>query len=154
MPPRIALPALLPILLLPSLASAQAFLEAANPDTEQAAQPLPMVSEKLVVTIDRQYAASTLTQTFLNKTGDTLEGRYQLMLGEGARVSGFAYWNGSKKLVGEVFEKEIAQQVYTEITGIGRDPGLFEQVGEGAFAFRVFPIAAHEEKKVDRKSVV
>lgn len=151
MPPRTTLSAFLAVLLLPSVAAAQAFLEAANPTSEEPAQPLPMVSEQLTIKIDRQFAESTLTQTFLNKTNDQLEGRYQLMLGEGARVSGFSYWNGSKKIVGEVFEKEVAAEIYGEITGIGRDPGLFEQVGEGAFAFRVFPITAREEKKVEVK---
>lgn len=143
------IPILLSLLCLPAVASAQAFLQAADPTAETPAEPLPMVSEKLTVKIDRQHADSTLTQTFLNRGEARLEGRYALQLGEGARVSGFSYWNGSKKIVGEVFEKEIAAQVYGEITGIGRDPGLFEQVGEGAFTFRVFPIEPREEKKVE-----
>ncbi|MBK9035536.1 MAG: VWA domain-containing protein [Myxococcales bacterium] len=152
MPPRSStLPAFLAVLLLPSVAAAQSFLEAADPRSEEPAQPLPMVSTSLTVKLDRQFAESTLTQTFLNKTDDQLEGRYQLQLGEGARVSGFAYWNGTKKIVGEVFEKAVAAEIYGEITGLGRDPGLFEQVGEGAFAFRVFPITAREEKKVEVK---
>ena len=70
MPPRTTLSAFLAVLLLPSVAAAQAFLEAANPTSEEPAQPLPMVSEQLTVKIDRQFAESTLTQTFLNKTGD------------------------------------------------------------------------------------
>ena len=152
MPPRIPpLAAALALLLLPSVASAQAFLEAADPRSEEPAEPLPMVSTALTVKLDRQFADSTLTQTFLNRTDTQLEGRYQLQLGEGARVSGFSYWNGSKKIVGEVFEKEVAAEIYGEVTGQGRDPGLFEQTGEGAFAFRVFPIVAREEKKVEVK---
>lgn len=146
---RPSLPILLAALCLPSLAAAQAMLQAADPTGEQPAEPLPLVSETLHVTLDRQYAASTLTQTFVSRADERLEGRYQLQLGEGAKVSGFSYWNGSKKIVGEVFEKEVAQEVYGEITGIGRDPGLFEQVGEGAFTFRVFPIEPREEKKVE-----
>jgi Ca-activated chloride channel family protein len=151
MPPRPNLALIATALCLPSLAFAQAMLEGANPRGEQPAEPLPMVGHTLTVKIDRQFAESTLTQTFLNRSPDQLEGRYQLQLGEGARVSGFAYWNGSKKIVGEVFEKEVAAQIYGEITGLGRDPGLFEQIGEGAFSFRVFPIAPREEKKVEVK---
>lgn len=151
MPPRPNLALVATALCLPSLAFAQAMLEGANPRGEAPAEPLPMVGHTLTVKIDRQFAESTLTQTFLNRSPDQLEGRYQLQLGEGARVSGFAYWNGSKKIVGEVFEKEVAAQIYGEITGLGRDPGLFEQVGEGAFSFRVFPIAPREEKKVEVK---
>ncbi|MEZ4401594.1 MAG: VIT domain-containing protein [Kofleriaceae bacterium] len=126
-------------------------LEAVNPTAGEPATPLPMVATSVAIKIDRQFADATLTQTFVNRSGDRLEGRYQLALGEGAKVSGFAYWNGARKIVGEVFEKEVAAEVYGEITGIGRDPGLFEQVGEGAFAFRVFPIEPKEEKKIEVK---
>jgi len=146
---RPAIPIILAALCLPSLAAAQAFLQAADPTGEAPAEPLPLVSEKLTVTIDRQYADSTLTQTFVNRGAVRLEGRYALSLGESAKVSGFAYWNGSKKIVGEVFEKAVAAEVYGEITGLGRDPGLFEQIGEGAFSFRVFPIEPREEKKIE-----
>ncbi len=146
---RPAIPILLVTLCLPHLAAAQAFLHAADPTTTEVAEPMPLTKERLTVRIDRQYAESTLTQTFSSKSDVRLEGRYALSLGEGAKVSGFAYWNGKRKIVGEVFEKEIATQVYGEITGTGRDPGLFEQVGEGAFTFRVFPIEPREDKQVE-----
>ena len=61
---------------------------------------------------------------------------------------GFAYWNGEEKIVGEVFERESAQKVYEALTGLKKDPGLLEQTGEGAFAFRVFPIEPNDQKRV------
>jgi Ca-activated chloride channel family protein len=142
---------LVPLLVaaLPATASAQAFLDARPAAGDAAASPLPLVEERLEVRIDRQFASSTLSQTFVSRADERLEGRYALMLGEGARVSGFAYWNGERKIVGEVFEKEVAAQVYGEVSGLDRDPGLFEQVGEGAFTFRVFPIEPRERKKVE-----
>lgn len=110
--------------------------------------PLPLVEERLQVTIDGQFATTTLWQAYLNKTGGQLEGRYRLQPGLGSHVEGFAYWNGEQKIVGEVFERKLARQVYENVTSQRRDPGLLEEDGAGAFAFKVFPIAAGEKKPV------
>ena len=118
---------------------AQARFEALTPEGEAA--NMPLVEERLQVRIEGQYATTTMRHTYLNKSEEVLEGRYQIQVGEGSRVQGFAYWNGETKIVGDVYEKEIAERVYEEVTGLGRDPGLLQQVGEGAFSFRVFPIA-------------
>jgi Ca-activated chloride channel family protein len=132
----------------PALAHAQVRLDARVREGTEAAQPLPVVHERLRARIDRQHADTWLESRFQN-TGERQEGRFAVSLGEGALVNGFAYWNGTRKIVGEVFEKQVAEEVYGEITGLGRDPGLFEQVGEGAFSFRIFPIEAGEEKRVE-----
>jgi len=116
---------------------------------EGQAARMPLVEERIRVSIDGQYAQTTLRQTYQNESGARVEGRYVVAAGEDARVSGFAYWNGSQKIVGEVFEKQTARRVYEEVTGLGRDPGLLEQIGEGAFSFRVFPIAAGERKRIE-----
>jgi Ca-activated chloride channel family protein len=110
---------------------------------------MPLVEERLQVTIDGQHATTTLLQVYDNNTGAQTEGRYRLRAGGNAHVEGFAYWNGEQKIVGEVFEKQTARQVYENVTGRGRDPGLLEQDGEGAFAFRVFPIEANEKKRIE-----
>ena len=112
-------------------------------------EELVLESELVRVAIERGHLTTTRTMTWHNTSGARLEGRAVVRAGEGAQVLGFAYWNGSKKIVGEVFEKEVAQQVYQEVTGLGRDPGLLEQVGEGAFTFRVFPIEPDEHKKIE-----
>ncbi len=110
--------------------------------------PLPLVSEKLTVRIDGGHAQSTYEHVFQNATSSRLEGNYHLLVGEGATATGFAYWNGEEKIVGEVFERESAQKVYEALTGLKKDPGLLEQTGEGAFAFRVFPIEPNDQKRV------
>lgn len=129
-------------------------LELAAEEAEGAtalATPEELVLEKEVVrvAIERGSLTTTRTMTWHNASGARLEGRAIVRAGEGAQVLGFAYWNGTQKIVGEVFEKEVAEQVYQEITGLGRDPGLLEQVGEGAFTFRVFPIEPDEHKKIE-----
>lgn len=134
-------------LLLPALpAFAQTAFEARTPDGNEASMPL--MDERLTVRIDGQYARTTVHQSYKNMSKSRAEGRYLLKSGDGSRVLGFAYWNGEKKIRGEVFEKETARRVYEEVTGLGRDPGLLEQVGEGAFSFRVFPIEPNEVKPI------
>jgi Ca-activated chloride channel family protein len=134
---------------LPGIALAQSELAAVAEDGADASADLALVRETLNVHIDRQHARTRLHQVFENRTDSRLEGRYHLQLGEGARVTEFAYWNGEQKIVGEVFEKQTATQIYEEVTGLGRDPGLLEREGEGAFSFRLFPIEAGERKPVE-----
>jgi Ca-activated chloride channel family protein len=111
--------------------------------------PLPLVEERLRVDIDGQHATSTLLQVYQSKAAAPIEGRYTLRAGTGSHVEGFAYWNGETKIVGEVFERETARRVYDNVTSRRRDPGLLEQEGEGAFAFRVSPIAPNEKKRIE-----
>jgi len=111
--------------------------------------PMPVVEERLQVSIDGELASTTLLQVYQNNTGARVEGQYRLRPGSGSHVDGFAYWNGEQKIVGEVFEKQLANEVYNNVTTRRRDPGLLQQDGEGAFAFKVFPIESQEKKRVE-----
>jgi Ca-activated chloride channel family protein len=115
---------------------------------EGASPNLRAVSERVRIRIDRQYAQTVLEQEFENAGDQRLEGRYVLRTA-GATVEGFAYWNGERKIVGEVFEKQSARNLYDNVVGKRRDPGLLEQTGEGSFAFNVFPIEPRERKRVE-----
>ncbi|CAN5918183.1 hypothetical protein BH11MYX3_BH11MYX3_09570 [soil metagenome] len=110
---------------------------------------IPLAEERLTISIDGQNATTTLLQVYENATEGQIEGRYRLRPGTGSHVDGFAYWNGEQKIVGEVFERQAARRVYENVTTRRRDPGLLEEDGEGAFAFKVFPINAHEKKRVE-----
>jgi len=112
-------------------------------------EPLPIHEERLTVAVDGEHATSTLLQTFTNASSARIEGLYHLRPGSGSHVDGFAYWNGETKIVGEVFEREAARKVYERVTTKRRDPGLLEEDGEGAFAFKVFPIEPREAKRVE-----
>ncbi len=111
--------------------------------------PLPTHEERLTVDIDGDYARSTLRSTYTNSSNNQLEGHYTIRPGSGSHVDGFAYWNDESKIVGEVFERETAHKVYDRVTARRRDPGLLEEDGEGAFAFKVFPIEPGENKQVE-----
>lgn len=121
----------------------QAVTEAGTPGR------IVLVEERVSATIDDQYVQATLRGVYQNEDDVVLEGQYNVTVGDDATVEGFAYWNGESKIVGEVFEKDTATAVYEEVTGLGRDPGLLEQHGEGSFGFRVFPIAPGERKPVE-----
>jgi Ca-activated chloride channel homolog len=110
---------------------------------------MPLVEERLQITIDGQHATTNLVQVYDNQTGSQTEGSYRLRAGSGSHVEGFAYWNGEQKIVGEVFEKQLATEVYERVKNRRRDPGLLVQDGEGAFSFKVFPIEAREKKRVE-----
>src|SRR5215471_15147660 len=110
---------------------------------------LPIVDEQINVDIDGQFASTRLRQTFYNRSGDRVEGLYTLHAGPGAKADGFAYWNGEQKIVGEVFERGVARQVYQNVTRRRRDPGLLEETGDGVFSFAVSPIEPGERKRVE-----
>ncbi|MBA2538602.1 MAG: VWA domain-containing protein [Deltaproteobacteria bacterium] len=114
-----------------------------------AQEAIPLVEERLTVSVDGQHATTTLLQVFQHGNGAQIEGRYKLRPGMGSRVEGFSYWNGEQKIVGEVFERTTARQVYDNVTSRRRDPGLLEEDGEGAFQFKVFPIQPNEKKRVE-----
>ncbi len=112
---------------------------------------LELASERVVVSIDRQHASSTLTYEYKNRTGTTVEGLFRFRAGDGANVDGFSYWNGNQKIVGEVLERQAAKAIYESTTQRRRDPGLLEKTAEGTFSFRVFPIQNDERKRVEIK---
>ncbi len=140
--------------LLVGVAHAQSFavrlraeLEVRAPDGTQA--PLPLTGERLRAEIDGQNATTTLRQVFTNRSGAALEGRYVLRPELAARVTGFAYYIGEERIVGEVLERQAANRVYDQVTSVRRDPAILEQTAEGEFTFRVFPIQPGEAKPVE-----
>lgn len=110
---------------------------------------LPLTGERLRAEIDGQHATTTLRQVFSNTTSSVVEGRYVLRTELGARVTGFAYYIGEERIVGEVLGRNVANQVYDEVTQARRDPAILEQTAEGEVTFRVFPIQPAENKRVE-----
>jgi Ca-activated chloride channel family protein len=157
MTPQLACAAAVSVgLLAPIAASAQPIaterLEAtmiASGGRAEANRAIPVVEERLQITIDGQHATTTLLQVFQHDNPGQIEGQYHLRPGSGSHVEGFAYWNGEAKIVGEVFERQTAHKIYDSVTARRRDPGLLEEDGEGAFSFKVFPIQPREKKRVE-----
>ncbi len=111
------------------------------------ARPLRLETARFVTSIQHQWAQTRLDLVHHNATDDRLEGTFHFGGSAGSTVSAFAYYRGEEKIVGEVFEKKVARDVYDRTTRGGRDPGLLEQRGEGSFSFKVFPIEPGEKKR-------
>ncbi|MBX7222203.1 MAG: VWA domain-containing protein [Blastocatellia bacterium] len=141
-------------------ALAQGILIPREPDiTRPVPRPLPrpvplphtlkVKSVKVTTTIKNQVARTSVEQIFLNETPATLEGTYCFPIPENAALSEFAIWDGPRRLVGEVVEKNKARQIYNDIVRTMRDPGLLEYVGKDLFQASVFPIPGNSEKKIE-----
>ncbi|MBI4952262.1 MAG: VWA domain-containing protein [Myxococcales bacterium] len=110
---------------------------------------LPLVAEKLTVEVEHRLARLHLEQRFLNPFEMQVEGVYDLELGADVAVTGFSYWNGDQKIVGEVFESALARSVFDTVARRERrDPGLLRLKDDGSFGLNVFPILPREEKRL------
>src|SRR4029078_7215094 len=90
-----------------------------------------------------------IDQSFLNTTGQTLEGTFYFPLPPGAAISRYAMYVDSHTLIeGEVVERGRARQIFNSILRQKRDPALLEWMEGNLFKARIFPIAPHSEKRV------
>src|SRR5690606_15291402 len=100
------------------------------------------------VEIRDQIARTTIEQSFVNNTGEVLEGQFHFPLPADASISGFGMWIGSELVEADVVEKQRAREIYETILREKRDPGLLEWSGGNLFKARVYPIPAHSEKRI------
>jgi Ca-activated chloride channel family protein len=118
-----------------------------NPDV------LALVDMEVDVRIDHLNAEVSVTQVFENRTDHALRGRYELALGRGAAVSGFALWEGEHRRQAVVVERERGRQIFEELTRRDVDPGLLETADTGprrnVYAMRVDPIGPRERVRVE-----
>lgn len=110
---------------------------------------LPVESVALETVIEGQVATTRVTQVFRNETGMMLEGTYFFPIPGDASVSGFAIWDGDRRLEGEVRSREEARRIYDGIVRRRRDPGLLEYAGENLFQASLFPILPRSTKKLE-----
>src|SRR5688500_10127267 len=82
-------------------------------------QPDPAVlalrSMDVKVVIDDLHAEVRIQQVWENKTATPLEGKYLFPLGERARLTDFALWEGDHRMQGAVVEKMRGRRIYEEI---------------------------------------
>lgn len=124
-------------------------LSAQTADGESLGQDkVPLTFQQVEVAIHDQVAAGQYWFHFRNDFETDVEIACEFALGNGELVEGFSYYNGDERIVGEVLEKQAAEEVYEALTGLQRDPGILEQVGDH-FRFRVYPVQPGEVKPVD-----
>lgn len=91
--------------------------------------------------VDGPLALTQMELTFDNPRADTMEGRFEIRLPPGARVTRFAMEIGGHLMEAEVVEKQRARQTYETFLHQRRDPALLELDTGNRFRARVFPIA-------------
>ncbi len=112
-------------------------------------QELRLVSQEAKVSIDDAAARTTLTQTFENTTGRTIEGTYLFPLPQGAAVSNFAMMVNGKRVEAEILDQDKAREIYQGIVNKMRDPAILEFTDRNLLRARIFPIPAGDHPKVE-----
>ncbi|MGL6075908.1 MAG: VIT domain-containing protein [Fimbriiglobus sp.] len=103
---------------------------------------------KVNVEVRDQIARTTIEETFVNNTNQTLEGTFYFPLPQDASIAGFGMWIGNELVEADVVEKQRAREIFEIILREKRDPGLLEWNGGNIFKARVFPIFPHSDKRV------
>ena len=96
-------------------------------------------------------AQTEVEQTWRNDTDRAQEGSYLFPLPEGATVSDFALYDGDKKMVGRLLDKDQAADTYEGIVRRQRDPALLRYVGRGAYEVKLYPVPPHATRRVTLK---
>ena len=93
-------------------------------------------------------AFTELRLAFDNPQDRVIEGRFRLVLPDGAAVSRFAMKIDGQFQEGEVVEKQAARRAYEDALHRRQDPALLEQASPNEFSARVFPIPARGRKEI------
>jgi len=93
-------------------------------------------------------AFTELTMTFVNPQDRIIEGRFRVVLPQGAAVSRFAMRQGDAWQEAEVVELQKARAAYEDFLHRRQDPALLEKGAGNEFTARVFPIPARGTKEL------
>jgi len=111
---------------------------------------LPMIEQRVKVTIDNQVAVTKLEQSFINNGSIVQETTYRFPLNEKASVQEFGLTgpNGIRQ-VGAIEEKEEAQQIYQNAQSAGVMPAIARQADPNSFETRVGAVPPNGRARID-----
>lgn len=111
---------------------------------------LPMLEQRVKVTIDNQVAVTKLEQSFINNSSVAQETSYRFPLNEKASVQEFGLTgpNGIRQ-VGAIEEKKDAQQIYQNAQDSGMMPAIAVQADPNSFETKVGAVPAGGRAKID-----
>ncbi len=109
---------------------------------------LAIRDHRVDVQIEDGYAVTTVEQVFSNSSQQDGEAIYHFPVPAKAAVSEFTVWIDGQPVVGEVFEKQQARQIYNEEKAAGRETGLTEKNKHYNFEIRVSPVRASQDTRV------
>ncbi len=95
---------------------------------------------ELTITIENNFVRGELKQTFFNPREYPQEGVFEFMLPRGTEVVGFATWDGPRKLVGKIFERQKALKIYQRLRDLAIDPGIVIPSARGLFTVKIAPV--------------
>jgi Ca-activated chloride channel family protein len=119
-----------------------------NPPLPDRPSYLTVVYHHVEITIEDQVAITKIDQVFRNDNEFTVEGTYLFPLPDEAAIERFVMYVDGKPLEGKVLNRDEARAIYESIVRQNRDPALLEYVGRNCFQASIFPIAPHEEKRI------
>ncbi|MCA9704296.1 MAG: carboxypeptidase regulatory-like domain-containing protein [Myxococcales bacterium] len=109
---------------------------------------LVLTSVDARVVLEDPLAFTELELWFQNPRAEQVEGRFEILLPQGAQVTRFAMQVGDQLQEAEVVEKQYARQTYEAFVHEERDPALLERDTGNRFRARVFPIEPYEDKRI------
>ena len=134
-------------LLLPPAALADGFIVIDPPPPNWPAY-LTVVYHHVEITIADQVATTKIDQVFRNDNDYTVEGTYIFPIPDEAAIERFVMYVNGEPLEGQVLGRDEARAIYESIVRQNRDPALLEYVDRDCFQASIFPINAHEEKRI------
>ncbi|MDR2443903.1 MAG: VIT and VWA domain-containing protein, partial [Deltaproteobacteria bacterium] len=102
--------------------------------------PYTVEAVELIANIDGQKAEVLFRQTVVNNSKKPIELDFMAPLPLGGQVSGLTFVSNGKELVGQIYPKDEAFQIYQQIVNRLKDPALLEWAGQGLYRARVFPL--------------
>jgi tetratricopeptide (TPR) repeat protein len=110
--------------------------------------PLPIAKLGIDVTVEDQVARVAIDQTFRNNTDQALEGVYRFAIPSDAALQRLAMYVDGNLMESAVVERMQARRIYEELVYRRVDPALLEWAGTGRLSLRVYPIPAHQDKRL------
>ncbi len=119
-----------------------------DPPRPQVLPYLTVVYHHVEITIADQVATTKIDQVFRNDYDFTCEGTYIFPIPEEAAIERFVMYIDGRPVEGKVLGRDEARRIYEDIVRRQRDPALLEYIGHDTFQASIFPIAPHEEKRI------
>ena len=122
-----------------------------RPATNTVVSGIRLRAHDVSVTIRDGFARTEIIEEFANDTDMVLEGRYVFPLPTGASLSKLGLWVENELVLGEMVEKDRAARIFQGIVDDvvrPRDPALLEWKSGSSFSLKIFPMPAHQSRKV------
>ncbi len=111
---------------------------------------LPVMEQKVEVTIDNQVAVTRIEQVFFNPYDRTIEPTYRFPLGEKASVQEFGLTTADgQRHVGTLEEKHEAEAIYENAKNAGAVPAVAQQADPNSFETKLGAVGPRSRAKLD-----